>query len=139
MSIFASWPHRWFFVPNTLSEKTSVGYPLSAWVDPAWRPDDLPRLLSYLASAPVYTYTFVTDVKCAVCGIEFDGSSIMRWDGTWLWGDEDRHFVETHSVRLPDRMVEHIRQREYTCPPADECDQELAAKTYAEFFDSLSE
>ncbi len=139
MSIFASWPHRWFFVPNTTSEKTSSGYPLSAWIDPSWTPDDLARLLIYLASAPVYTYTFVSGVKCALCGSVLEGASIMRWDGTWLWGDEDRHFVEKHSVRLPDQMVEHIRKRNYSCPQSDESMQERAAAMYASFYNSLSE
>jgi hypothetical protein len=139
MSIFASWQHKWFFVPNTLSEKTSVGYPLSAWIDPAWKPYDLEKIIKYLNNAPIYTYTIAFDVKCALCNQEIEGSTIERWDGTWLWGNVDCHYVQFHSVRLPDLMVEHIRRMDYAARPIDISSQELAEKRSDEFFESLEE
>jgi hypothetical protein len=42
------------------------------------------------------------------CGIDTLGASLVS-DGQFLWPEGLSHYVEQHSVRLPEQFVEHIR------------------------------
>ena len=39
-----------------------------------------------------------------------------HWDGEWHWPTSLIHYIEKHSVRLPDRMVKHIEENKFQPP-----------------------
>lgn len=126
MTLFQSWPHQWIFVPNALGDNSSPGYSLASWIDIDWNPDDKNEILAYFHAAPMLESWLLPDVRCAMCDCDIPNSNIWRWDGVWLWSDADVHFFQDHSARPPDRLVAHIRQRKYVCPPLDDKSLEQA-------------
>jgi hypothetical protein len=54
-----------------------------------------------------------------VCGIaDWDMGSADFCDGDWLWPEGLAHYVEKHSVRLPDEFIECMRLRSWQPPRA---------------------
>jgi hypothetical protein len=52
---------------------------------------------------------------CRFCGRE--NSCAERTDGTYRWPEGFSHFVREHGVRLPARVVDHIRERQAQITP----------------------
>jgi hypothetical protein len=40
------------------------------------------------------------------------------FDGVWIWPEGLAHYVERHSVRLPEEFVDHMRSRSWVVPDA---------------------
>lgn len=114
--ICQSWPFNWYGIwgfPEMQAPKMPL---LESAIDPSWNPPDKDRLIEYLAKAPLSvvcgampTYT------CRLCDARGSVGTFQS-DGVWLWEVDLSHYVSAHSVVLPDRLVEHIRSRDYVPP-----------------------
>jgi hypothetical protein len=117
MSIFVEWPHNWFGLWKA-EEADPPQVPLFAdVVDVTWGPTDLGDIVRYLQKCPVALASGVRPEKCPFCEDLLTEPGTQRSDGLWVWPSSLAHYVSRHHVRLPDRMVEHIRSRGYTPPP----------------------
>jgi hypothetical protein len=116
MNIFAEWPHNWFGLWKT-SEADSIDVPLfSEVIDAAWNPPDFENILDYLKRCPVALASGMRSEKCPHCEDHLPEPGTQRSDGVWVWPSSLAHYVEKHRVRLPDRMIMHIRSRNYSPP-----------------------
>src|SRR5688572_26156980 len=85
----ARFPH-----PQTLVRKD--------WLDERART----ALLSYLSAAPQFEEARGFSWCRFQCGIEYRlMGSREFWDGDWVWPEGLAHYVEHHSVCLPDEFV----------------------------------
>lgn len=86
-------------------------------VRPDWDPMESAAVVAYLRSGREW--------------IRFNGWSYCRFDcgitprelgdqdltdGVWVWPEGLVHYVEVHSVRLPDEFIRHMREREWRLP-----------------------
>jgi hypothetical protein len=116
MSLFEKWPHNWFGLRKA-AESDPFEVPVFSEVeDEAWRPHDLDRLVGYLRACPVSITSSMRPVRYTLCAYLLPEPSAQRSDGVWVWTSSLEHYVAGHQVRLPDRMVEHIRERGYCTP-----------------------
>lgn len=116
MNIFVEWPHNWFGLWK-MSEADPHQVPLfSDVVDASWNPPDLGDLLDYLKRCPVALACGMRPAKCPYCEDLLLEPGTQRSDGLWVWPSSLAHYVEKHHVRLPDRMVMHIRNLDYNPP-----------------------
>jgi hypothetical protein len=82
-----------------------------------WDPAELPGVLAYLRAGQEW--------------IRFNGWSYCRFDcgiapsalgdrdltdGMWVWPEGLPHYVEVHSVRLPDEFIDHMRSLGWRAP-----------------------
>jgi hypothetical protein len=51
---------------------------------------------------------------CRLCGERTGTGESM--DGEWVWPEGLAHYVEAHSVRLPEEMVTWMQEREWRVP-----------------------
>src|SRR5262245_32169649 len=119
MPLFSDWPHFWFGIwklPSSMDAKFPQIPLLEELLDPTWSPEDKDDLLAYLGSCPVSLASSKGSGPCPLCGDELQNLGCFRTDGVWTWPNSLRHFVSRHDVRLPDRMVDHIRENSYRCP-----------------------
>lgn len=89
--------------------------PLEAWIAPAWQPEDREGLLSYIENASLVVASSDLKSPCLICGAP-QNSSDFRSDGDWLWPTDLAHYVSQHQIRIPDSMIQHIRQKAYIPP-----------------------
>lgn len=116
MSIFESWPHNWFGVWKS-AESDMFEVPIfSDVVDTTWHPYDLDRLVEYLRTCPISITSSIRPLPCPHCDYLLPEPSAQRSDGVWVWPSSLSHYVAKHHVRLPDRLMERIRGREYQIP-----------------------
>ena len=114
MSLFEDWPYTFYGIWK-LKEPDFGRIPLfSEVVDESWKPADLDQLVAYLMHAPFSLPVRNPDAWCFICNQRFNETGGQRSDGTWTWASDLDHFVAKHNVRLPDRMVDHIRSRKYS-------------------------
>jgi len=88
-----------------------------AVMDSEWKPYDLAKLVSYLGACRLVSLIPTQDV-CAICGFKTDPFGWFS-DGVWLWKTSLPHYVVEHEVRLPQPLVEHIRERDYQPPSSN--------------------
>jgi hypothetical protein len=76
-----------------------------------------PRVVRYLQNGTMFMASPgpVRDVIEPSRG--FAGTSSVRTDGVWAWGDDLAHYVETYGLVLPDDFLDHIAKSSYE-PPA---------------------
>ena len=86
--------------------------------------------VTWYASAPVLMSGLTPPVRCGYCDHWFDAPSMWRWDGAWVWPQDQLHALRSHAVRLPDALVRSIRSRAYRPPARNELDE---AKGWALF------
>lgn len=92
------------------------------FIDAEWKPHDLDKIVQYLSKSPLY-FAIGCPSYCTICkGVELLAGS--RSDGAWLWPPSLSHYVTEHHVRLPDRMLKHIRDSEYRIVELDEIDED---------------
>ena len=116
MSLFSDWPGNWFG-DWKWSASDDLQSPLfDELVDVTWCPPDLSKIVGYLQSCPAVLTCSTIPEPCSLCGEVLMGIGSQRADGVWAWSGTLSHFVSRHHVRLPDRMIEHIRSREYLPP-----------------------
>src|SRR5262249_43881661 len=105
-------------------------------VQPGWHADELDRIIAYLRAGRVFTtwdgYSYcrfgccdeVEDlVDAGVKSQEFlptgepvDIGASDLFDGVWIWPEGLAHYVERHSVRLPEEFVDYMRSRSWVVP-----------------------
>lgn len=116
MSIFETWPHLYFIWKESFEEVADCPT-LADVVDVNWTPEDLLQIIAYLEKCPVSLVSpFGNADVCSQCGKQVSAFQSQHSDGTWVWFARLPHYVREHHVRLPDRLVEHIRRNNYTVP-----------------------
>ena len=96
-------------------------------VQPGWHADELDRIIAYLRAGREFNawdgYSYC-QFGCrdkfedpVDPGVEDMGVS-DRFDGVWIWPEGLAHYVERHSVRLPEEFVDHMRFRSWVVPDA---------------------
>jgi hypothetical protein len=109
------WDRYWFgFWGPTDDEPSNPS--IRDFIDPKWRPSDKNRMIEYLVNCPVAVASCAGYSNCLLCS-ERAEIGCFQSDGTWLWPADLAHFVSEHSVVLPQRFVEHMRNRAFN-PPA---------------------
>lgn len=78
------------------------------FVDETWDASEREMVASYLASAPILANAYRGLSDCRLCGVS-NGSEEYT-DGAFLWPEGLSHYVGEHSVRLPRRVIDHIRE-----------------------------
>jgi hypothetical protein len=119
MSLFSDWNPLFFFFK--FSSEEILQAPLyEEVVDRSWNPPDLDKLVAYLRGCRAINVTTADrPIVCAICGEVLLAELWTQGghsDGLWFWGFSLFHYVQYHHVRLPDRMVEHIRMNQYRPP-----------------------
>ena len=79
-----------------------------AFEDSSWDASERDLVASYLASAPTIANTYRGLSPCRLCGLPNGHQEFT--DGFYLWPQGLSHYVGDHSVRLPRRVIDHIRQ-----------------------------
>ncbi|MEK8018225.1 MAG: hypothetical protein VSS75_015225 [Candidatus Parabeggiatoa sp.] len=82
--------------------------------DPNWNFPKKGGLIKYLSSAPIVLCSAALPTYCQLCNENRGDPGCWRSDNVWLWHNTLAHEVEKHSIRLPDRMVEHIVNNQFT-------------------------
>jgi hypothetical protein len=112
MTLCSDWPHNWWGMWKT-AEADPFDLPLfEEVVDATWVPEDLTLLLAYLNASPVSLASGAMPRDCPLCGETLFNVGSQRSDGLWVWPASLTHYMVRHQVRLPDRMVSHIRERQ---------------------------
>lgn len=121
--ICREWPHNWFgfYVFDKSQEGGDYRFAdlpvVTSFVDSSWDYSREPELLKYLeASLCCAAPSLPTHHRCLLCK-EMLPTDRYHWDGMWLWPASLAHYVASHSIRLPERMVAHIEQQDFK-PPA---------------------
>lgn len=115
--LWRDWPHCWFGFFCWEETQDDLFPSFSRLVDLGWQPADRAGLLGYLRQTPVCWATQPSHCPCSVCGEPLAENATWRWDGEWLWPHTLAHYVERHGLRLPDALVERVRERCYIPPP----------------------
>lgn len=108
---------KWFGFWQVDAENDAHLPLLETWIAPAWQPEDREELLSYIENAPLVVASSNLKSPCLICGA-LQNSSDFRSDGDWLWPADLAHYISQHRVRIPDSMIQHIRQKAHM-PPSD--------------------
>lgn len=117
MKLFEDWPHNWFGYWRDGSGPEPTNVPLlTEIIDTGWQIDDRAQIVAYLEACPCAQSAGRPLQPCSLCGEDPIDPSLAQTDGVWIWPGRLPHMVIQHSVRLPDRMVEHIRLRAYVPP-----------------------
>ena len=118
--LFKEWPHHWYGFERPADLEPDELPVFEELIDPHWRIDDIDRVVEYLRNSPMvmplHTTGGSTGAVCTMCGKRTGDALFYQSDGVWLWGSWLVHWVEDHSVRLPNVLVAHIRQRGYVPP-----------------------
>ncbi|MBE9925061.1 hypothetical protein G8C93_04020 [Cellulosimicrobium cellulans] len=78
------------------------------FVDTEWDAEDREMVTDYLARGHI-ARAYMGWSTCRMCGQR--NGNLEFTDGTFVWPEGLRHYVEDHGVRPPDRFTEHVRAR----------------------------
>jgi hypothetical protein len=79
-----------------------------SFVDDNWNAEEKERIIAYLKAAHQMPYAAGGLSWCRFrCGIAGLGNTEFT-DGTWLWPAGLLHYVETHNVKLPREVLDHM-------------------------------
>jgi len=111
--LFVEWPYNWYGIWDFGHERFKNFPKVEMAIDVEWAPTDINDLATYLQDCPIASTTGLS-VPCLLC----DKSLAMCYqsDGEWLWPCGLQHYLTAHSVVLPSRFVNHIRNRDYSPP-----------------------
>jgi hypothetical protein len=87
-------------------------------VDPAWHPQDRPRIVGYLRSGWTFaSYEGFSYCRLGCAGDDGQGCRDLT-DGHWVWPEGLAHYVERHHVCLTDDYLDGLRSQAWHLPPA---------------------
>lgn len=78
------------------------------FVDPEWQSEEREDLAAYLSKG-VLVRAYMGLSNCRLCGRT--NGSVELTDGAFLWPEGLAHYVHAHSVRLPQRFIDHTKIR----------------------------
>jgi hypothetical protein len=83
-----------------------------------WSPTELPGVLAYLRAGQEWIQFCGWSYCRFDCGIAPSalGDRDLT-DGVWVWPEGLAHYVEAHSVRLPDEFIDHMRSLRWRVSP----------------------
>jgi hypothetical protein len=89
----------------------------AALVAPGWNQADMPSVLAYLRAGQEWIRFHGWSYCRFDCGIAPSalGDRDLT-DGVWVWPEGLAHYVEVHSVRLPDEFIDHLRSQGWRVP-----------------------
>jgi hypothetical protein len=85
-------------------------------VSPNWRRDDRARIVAYLRSGQLIR-AFLGYSSCRICGLlgrEMGAAEFT--DGEWVWPEGLPHYIEVHSVRLPEELIATMESHGWKVP-----------------------
>jgi hypothetical protein len=82
-------------------------------VRPGWRPGDRGRIAAYLRAGGLVAQ-YCGPSFCRICG-KHNGSRELT-DREWVWPEGLAHYVEAHSVCLPDEVIVAMESRAWQVP-----------------------
>ena len=81
-------------------------------VDPSWERLRRGQIVAYLKNGMRHRQYLGLSYCRFQCGQRGLGSADLT-DGTWVWPEGLSHYVDVHSVRLPDEFVQHAAARDF--------------------------
>lgn len=78
------------------------------WIDTEWESQERHATWFYFASGTLFR-TYMGYSPCRICGK--NNGAVEYTDGTYVWPEGLAHYIYDHSVRLPDEVVRHARER----------------------------
>ena len=120
--VLRHWDQPWFGFWRR--DRTDVGeFPLlEELIDVDWRPADLAEIVSYLERSPTVLESSFEDEPCYLCGDASYDPGAYKYDGQSVWPVNLSHYVDKHSLRLPDKWVQRIRAAHYEPPQLTDLD-----------------
>ncbi|HEY1187308.1 MAG TPA: hypothetical protein VGE74_06600 [Gemmata sp.] len=109
-----TWPHNWYGIWEGTVYTTENLPNIHFAIDPFWEPDDKGGLMAYIAQAPI-NWVSTPSCRCLLCESKLP-QICYQSDGYWVWPRSLSHYLYWHSVVLPERLVEHIRNQDYVPP-----------------------
>jgi hypothetical protein len=91
-------------------ERAPDGWPRPQRLVSRWRPRERAAVLRYLRSGAELVRYAATALCRFACGVRHVGRRDLT-DGAFVWPEGLAHYVECHSVRLPERFVAHVLAR----------------------------
>jgi hypothetical protein len=79
------------------------------FVDPDWDEDERDITSGYLSSGTI-ARAYMGYSPCRLCSDRNNGDREFT-DGIYIWPQGLRHYVDEHSVRLPEKFVSHAVAR----------------------------
>lgn len=80
----------------------------SSFRDETWNKSEREDVASYLRGGLVFR-TYMGFSSCRLCGRS--NGAVELTDTTYVWPEGLAHYVEEHSVRLPQVFIDHINRR----------------------------
>lgn len=97
--------------------ETRPGWPRAEdFVDPEWNAEDREEVVDYLRRGHV-ARSFMGESRCRLCAQP--NGSLEFSDGVCVWPEGLSHYLSDHTVRLPERFVQHVRARLAALEEAD--------------------
>jgi hypothetical protein len=92
-------------------------YPQPEWlVQPGWHTQELAKIITYLRSERIYMsylgYSYCRFSDCRDECRECNGDCDLT-DGVWVWPEGLAHYIEKHSVILPEEFVSTMRSNDW--------------------------
>jgi hypothetical protein len=87
-----------------------------SFVDQDWDSDERDEVTSYVRRGLV-ARRYMGPSLCRLCGTPV--GSLELSDGTFIWPEGFAHYISEHSVRPPQRFLEHIREQTTELEEAD--------------------
>jgi hypothetical protein len=90
-----------------------------SFVDDTWNVEEKAKVIAYLKAAHEMPYAFGGNSWCRFrCGIVSLGNTEFT-DGAYLWPAGLLHYVETHNVKLPREVLDHMLSNKNIKPVND--------------------
>jgi hypothetical protein len=95
-------------------------YPQPQWlVQHGWHTEDLDRIVAYLRSGNEYLsemgYSYCRFANCSDKCADKNGVSSFT-DGEWMWPEGLAHYIEKHSVILPEEFISTMQSNHWQVP-----------------------
>lgn len=86
-------------------------------IDPAWEARDRSAIIEYLRSGVrIHEYLGFSHCRFPGCVDPEEMGNAELTDGEWFWPEGLAHYVDQHSVRLPEEFVASLRSRGFLVP-----------------------